>query len=141
MLDEFFGPKQVGLNELRDFFEHCHTVNETSHWIAELKGKEVSRGPIKEIIETAYKLNKEDFEPAKLSSLRYKHPDLWKYSEQQLKMIVESLEKLVPGFVNINNDVISIQAHPDKILNEINKTFSANVPAEFLEIYFEAFEI
>jgi len=135
------GPKQVGLNELRDFFEHCHTVNETSHWIAELKGKEVSRGPIKEIIETAYKLNKEDFEPAKLSSLRYKHPDLWKYSEQQLKMIVESLEKLVPGFVNINNDVISIQAHPHKILNEINKTFSANVPAEFLEIYFEAFEI
>lgn len=73
-------PKQLGLNDLKDFFETCHTVIETSNWIEKLSTKKVERGPIKELLETVYSLNKEDTEPAHLFAIRQKNSILNKYS-------------------------------------------------------------
>jgi len=134
-------PKLVGLKELRDFFENCHTVIETTAWIKTIRDRDVNRGPIKELLQTAYDIIKNDKEPANLNALRYANTELKKHSIDDLKTLAQSLERLVPGFISIANDVISLQAPPDKILNAINQTFSSDVPAEFLDVYLKAFSV
>jgi hypothetical protein len=135
------GPKQVGFNELREFFKTCHTVIETSTWIKNIKEREVDRGPIKELLETAYQIIKTDKEPADLSALRHSHATLKKYSSEQLRTLVQSVEKMVPGYISISNDVVSLQAPPDKILTASNRTFATEIPPEFMDIYLKAFSL
>lgn len=132
-------PKLVGLKELKTFFETCHTVIETSGWIQAIKEREVNRGPIKELLESAFQIIKTDNEPAHLQALRHSNPVLKKHSLEDLRTLTQSLERLVPGYINISNDIVSLQAPPEKILSAINHTFTTEVPAEFLDIYLKAF--
>jgi hypothetical protein len=134
-------PKQLGLKELRDLFENCHTVPETSAWIKKLKDKEVNRGPIKELLETAFNQFVTDKEPPNLHALRQLNPELKKCTIEQLKNLVLSLAQIVPGYISLQGDVISLQAPPDKILNTINQSFATNIPPEFRAIYLKAFDI
>jgi hypothetical protein len=135
------GPKQVGLNELQDFFQNCHTVNETSAWIGKIRKKEVNRGPIKELVHAVFDLNKSDREPATLTALRQFRSELKPYSVKELRTMVESLQKLVPGYLSIQKEVVSINAKPEKILAVLNSVVTTDVPAEFLDIYMKAFKI
>jgi hypothetical protein len=132
-------PKLVGLKELRDFFENCHTVTETTNWIKRIRDREVNRGPIKELLQTAYDIIRNDKEPANLNALRYANAELKKHSVEELRTLAQSLERLIPGFINIANDVISLQAPPDKILGAINQTFATDIPPAFMDIYLKAF--
>jgi len=133
-------PKQIGLKQLRDFFENCHTVIETTGWINTIKNKVVTKGPIKELLEEAFKLIKTDTEPAFLSAMRMSNPELKKHSLDNLKSLVQSLERLVPNYISISTDnIVSLQVPPEKILNAINLTFATEVPSEFRDIYINAF--
>jgi hypothetical protein len=133
-------PKQIGLKQLRDFFENCHTVIETTKWINDIKTKEVTRGPVKELLEEAFKLIKTDTEPAFLSAMRISNPELKKHSIDDLKSLVQSLARLVPNYISISSDnIVSLQVPPNKILTAINQTFATEVPAEFRDIYINAF--
>ncbi len=133
-------PKQIGLKQLRNFFENCHTVIETTAWINEIKNREVSRGPIKELLEEAFILIKSDTEPAFLSALRMSNAELKKHSIDDLKSLVQSLERLVPNYISISHDnIVSLQVPPEKILNALNQTFATDVPSEFRDIYINAF--
>jgi len=132
-------PKQVGLRELKVFFEECHTVIETSQWIENLKNKQITRGPIKELLEETFKLIKSDTEPAHLRALRERNAELKKCSTEELRALIESLQRLVPGYINISNDIISLNVPPEKVLNAINQTFITDVPVEFRDMYINAF--
>ncbi len=133
-------PKQIGLKQLRDFFENNHTVIETSKWIDDMKNMQVNKGPIKELLEEAFKLIKSDTEPAYLSVIRVSHPELKKHSLDDLKSLVQSLERLVPNYISISHDgIVSLQVPPDKILKAINQTFASDVPTEFRDLYIKAF--
>lgn len=133
-------PKQVGLQELRDFFDKCHTVIETSAWINALKTKEIKRGPIKELLEAAFNLNKTDTEPSNLYALRISNSELKKYSVEELKSLVQSLVRLVPNFISLSHDnIVSLNVPPDKIMKAITTTFTSDVPLEFREMYLKAF--
>lgn len=134
-------PKQLGLTQLRELFETCHTVIETSEWIKKAKEKEVTSGPIKELLETAFELIKSDTEPAYLSALRMNNAVLKKHSIDDLRSLAQSLERLVPGYINIStDDVVSLQAPPEKILKALNHIYITDVPPEFRDIYIKAFE-
>lgn len=124
-------PKQLGLGQLRAFFHECHTVIETANWIKKLREREVSRGPIKELLETVFKQFVTDKEPPHLHALRQQHPTLKKFSIDQLRSLVQSLEQLVPGYISLQNDIVSLQAPPDKILNTINQTLLQIFPQNF----------
>lgn len=133
-------PKLIGLKEIREFFENCHTVIETKEWIEQLKAKEVTRGPIKELLEEAFKLWKSDTEPAYLSALRISNPELKKHSLDSLKSLVQSLERLVPNYISISHDgIVSLNVPPDKIMEAINQSFISDVPVDFRDIYLNAF--
>ncbi len=132
-------PKQLGLNDIKRFFETCHTVIETSTWIEQLAQKKVERGPIKELLETAYLLNKEDTEPAHLFALRQKNKLLNECSVDNLRSLVTSIERRVPGFIHLNNDIVSLNVPPHKIIEAINK-IATDVPADFSAMYLDAFK-
>lgn len=134
-------PKQLGLKDLRSLFENCHTTLETAEWIQQLKDKDVRRGPIKELLETAFNQLLTDKEPPNLHALRQLNAELKKYSVEELRNLVSSLEQLVPNYISLQNDVVSLQVKPDKILNTINQTFATDIPVEFREIYLKAFDI
>lgn len=123
------------LKEIKDFFETCHTVTETSAWIKKIKDRQVDRGPIKELLEAAFLIIRTDKEAAHLQALRHTNQELKKHSLEDLRTLVQSLERLVPGFINISNDIVSLQAPPEKILKAINQTFTTEVPPEFMDIY------
>ena len=133
-------PKQVGLNELEDLFKNCHTVSETSEWIKNLKEKKISRGPIKDLLETIYDLQKEDTEVPVLAALRMANPELKKLSIDEIRSLVLSLHRLVPELVSLNDDQVSINNPPDKILKSIDHITSTEIPPEFSDLYLKAFE-
>ncbi len=133
-------PKQIGLKQLRYFFENCHSVIETSKWINDIRTTEIPRGPIKELLEEAFKLMKTDTEPSSLYALRMSNPELKKHSIDNLKSLVQSLERLVPNYINISHDnIVSLQVPPEKILNAINQTYITDIPLEFRDIYINAY--
>lgn len=132
-------PKQLGLKELRTFFETCHSVKETSEWINNLKDRKVSIGPIRDLLNGVYELNKNDTEPASLKALRFTVHGLRQYQVEELKTFVQSIERLVPNYVHLTGDIISINNTPEKIMETINKTYTSNVPEEFLNIYMNAY--
>lgn len=132
-------PKQLGLNQLKDFFENCQTIPETSKWIEELQNKKVDIGPIKELLVGAYELMKDDTEPASLKVLRRTIDSLKPYSLEELKTLVQSIERLVPGYVHLNDDIISLNNTPEKIMETLNKAYTSDVPMEFMQMYLDSF--
>jgi hypothetical protein len=68
------------------------------------------------------------------------NPELKKHSIDDLKSLVQSLERLVPNYISISHDnIVSLQVPPDKILHAINQTFATDIPSEFQDIYINAF--
>jgi hypothetical protein len=132
-------PKQLGFLDFKDLFENCHTIIETSQWIEKVKNKEIEKQPIKELLETTYKLMKEDKEPPELGSIRVSNPTLKKLSKNDLKTLVLSLQRLVGNLVSLEGEIVSIQETPEKILSCIN-TVVNQVSPQFYDIYMKAFE-
>lgn len=137
------GPKQLGLSQLRPLFENCHSVIDTSNWINDLKDMVIDRGPIKEVLQAAYKLTKDDTERPNITAIRselkynFGLPDI---SSETIIQIIQSLKTLVPSYISYENQLVSLQNTPDIILKALNQTSSdSDVPYEFRNIYIEAF--
>lgn len=137
----YSSPKLLSLKELKGFFKDCHTVIETSEWINRLKDSKVDRGPIKELLEGAFQIMKTDKEPPHIQALRHSSGVLKNYSVDYLRTLAQSLERLVPGYISVANDVVSLQAPPEKILSAINQTFATDMPPEIREVYVKAFTV
>lgn len=132
-------PRQIGLRDLKEFFEKCHTVKETSEWISEVEKREIKKEPVKELLEATYKLTVQDKEPPDLNAIRQIDPILNTYSIEKLIVLVNSIRALVGNLISIEGTKISIQAPPRKILEIINKNVS-DVPPEVIGMYLEAFK-
>lgn len=131
-------PKQLNFTKLRELFENCHTVFETSQWIDELEGAEVERGPIREILEAIYLLVKSDTVKPNITAVRFtlkeRKPEL-DLSPEKIRSIIESLRTIIPNYISINGEDIDLQVPPEIALKQINQTYSENdVPFEFRDL-------
>lgn len=133
--------KQIGLIELQELFEKCHTVIETSAWLNKIKNKEVNKLPIKVLLETVFKLQREDTEPPIIAAVRREHESLKTISIEQIKTLIQSLKTLVPGFISLEGEVVSLQAKPQKILDVLHQVTTVDIPPEFRAAYLKAFEL
>jgi len=133
-------PKQIGLLKLRELFETCHTPAEVTVWVDQIHKNEVKIGPIKEVLEIIYDLQKNDTEPPEISAVRMKLKDKFnkQISKNDLKLLIESLKVFVPGFISVEGDKVGIQGHPNRILEVIHSSI-VNVPNELQELYLTAF--
>jgi len=134
-------PQQLCFLDFKGLFDKCYTVKDTSRWIEDIKKRKIKRGPIKELLETTYKLMKTDTEPPEISALRMKNKTLGKYSKDELRTLVESLKRLVPLMISLDLDVVSLQAPPDKILACISKALPTGLPQDITNAYLTAFEV
>lgn len=134
-------PKQIGLKRLKELFTNCYKPVDVEEWINKVQKEEVNRGPVKELLDSIYELQNEDTEPPEFSSVRMKLNDKIskKLSKKEIRSLAESLEVLVPGFINIEGEKIGIQGRPAVIMGGINSAIHNSVPTELQEIYLSAF--
>jgi len=133
-------PKQVGLADMEEMFNSCFTVIETSEWIEKINKKEIKKGPIKELAETVYLLQKNDREPPEIAALRQKNHVLGAMLKEDIKMLVTTMESLVPGFMTLEGEIVSISVKPQKFLEAVQASTNTDIPTEFREAYQRAFE-
>jgi len=132
-------PKQVNFLELKDFFENNFTVPETSSWIKKIIARKIEKKPIKEILYTIHSLMN-DIEPPHINAIRIKSEILGKYTVEQLKTLLISLENLVPQFIDIDSyGYISLNAHPDRIYEVINNVIENQIPTDLEKLYYDVF--
>jgi len=133
-------PKQIGLSKIRTLLDSCRSPGDVTKWIDALAEQPVSIGPVKDLIETIYELQRNDTEAPEIASVRLKLNGLIEkpISRPALKSLIESLRVLVPGFVSVDGDRIGIQARPAKVMDVINGAIN-QVPNEFQQIYLDAF--
>ena len=136
-------PKQIGLNKIRDLFDSCYSPLDVKNWIDEVQEDVVDVGPVKELLETIYDLQKSDTEPPEIASVRVnlnsKLPKGVNLSKDRIRAMIESLETFIPGFISLEGEQIGIQGTPDKIFSVVSAQINASVPGELQEIYLEAF--
>ncbi len=132
------GPKQVSLAKLKDLFETCATPNEAAEWIATIESSQVTPPPYIEIIETAYKMQKEDSERPTLSSIRISNEILKKAKKSEIKGWVEILVRQLPSFISLDEEVISLNMSPDKIKKELQR-INSDLPPKYREMHKDAF--
>jgi hypothetical protein len=140
------GPKFLGLSKLRDLFENCHTVIETSKWIEDLRNSRIERGPIKEILEAAFELIKNDIERPKISAIRQvlinKHSHLKDITSARITQIAQGIETIVPNYISVSTDEISLQNTPEIILKAINQiSAGGDIPYEYRNMFMDAFKL
>ncbi len=61
-------------------------------------------------------------------------------SKDDIRSLVLSLERLVPGYLSLENEIVSIQAKPEKILDSINHVTAHDIAPEFRSAYINAFD-
>lgn len=135
-------PKQIGLKKLRELFETCYTPLEVSAWVDSIEESNVERGPINELLQVIYTLQKNDSEPPELASVRYKlNQDIGgNYSKNDLKDLIQSLKILVPGFINLENERVNLNQNP-RLIKEALGLATNSIPLDFQNLYIEALQI
>lgn len=134
-------PKQVGLGKLKNLFDTCYAPFEVSQWVDRLENEVVISPPYYEIIEVIYELQKEDNEPPEVAIIRHKLKEKLNmpFSTSQVASYIDTLKKIVPGYVSVEDKKIGVQAAPEVVKNVISKTInSAEIPSD-IKIMYEAF--
>ena len=72
--------------------------------------------------------------------MKNSYEELKDISKDDIRTLVQSLERLVPGYVSLENGIVSIQAKPQKILDTINHVTAHDIAPEFRDAYLKAFE-
>lgn len=126
------GPHRVNLYDFREFFENCITPSQTAEWISNLEDKEVVVEPYHALIDLAHKMQFDDTEPLTVQALRVNDEKFKKYSSDDIKRMLRTLEHQVPGLVSLNGNVISINQKPAVIKKALKQI---SIPPEFRNIY------
>ncbi len=115
--------RPVGFPKLREFFETCYAPVETNKWVDDLESKDVPQGPIKEILEVTFELQKESPDPVKFAAVRLrlaeKCPRWATMREREVQDWCRSVRRIAGPLITITNDVVSLEQPPERIIQEI----------------------
>lgn len=126
--------RQLGFTKLESLFKDCRAASDARAWIDRILEEDVPAGPLPEILDAVWELQFNSPDPVKFAAVGVQlnnRPNVdRKYRELEIKDWLTSLRRLAGGYVSINNDVVSLEAAPVRILNEIRKT-SKELPEQF----------
>ncbi|MCF7887767.1 MAG: ATP-binding protein [Candidatus Omnitrophica bacterium] len=133
-------PKQIGLKKIKELFSSCYTPMDVSRWIDEVQNIDIVIGPVKELIEVIYKLQKTDTEPPEIAVVRRELNNITteQYSKLQIQNLLNSLQVFLPGYISIEDQSVGVQGTPEKIMEAINKAINS-VPNDLQQLYIDAF--
>ena len=138
-------PKMLTLDDIKNMLDTCHTPDEVKKWIDELAKRPIIKDSlIKPFIDTIYKLQALDVEPAYLPAIRVHmqkdHPELNNLlSIPSLEGLAKSLVRLVPKYISFDGSIVAITQKPDRILQELHIQIESVTPA-YHELYLNAFQ-
>jgi hypothetical protein len=134
-------PHQISLLKLRELFETCYTPIEVTEWIDKIQNEKVKIGPIREVLEIIYDLQRNDTEPPAIATVRMKFNEKsknGKISSPELKSLIESLRVFIPALISLEGDKVGIQGRPDKLMEVIHANIG-EMDYGFRELYLSAF--
>ena len=111
--------RQLGLSKLRDLFAKCRTPREVHKWINHVASEPVPEMPLADILEAIYELQDESPDPVKFAAVRMQRRSLRRYRETELRAWVESVRRLAGGYISVAGDIVSLEAPPEKILEQV----------------------
>lgn len=116
--------RPVGFLKLKEFFETCHSPMETKKWIDDLANETVSKGPIEEILDVIYELQKSSPDPVKFAAVRLrlaqKYPKWESMRENEVVDWARSIKRIAARLITITDDVVvSLEQSPERIIKEI----------------------
>lgn len=139
-----WAPHQIGLSKLKDLFERAYTPKEITDWVDAIEAEPVRTEPYKELLEAIFYYQKTDFEAPDVTAVRLRLNDGRNqedaFSKQDIKKWVSSLSAILPGFVEIDGEYISIKGKPDDILEMVHNTIQS-IPMELQDKYLAAFKV
>jgi hypothetical protein len=110
--------KPISLERLRGLFE-LYSPNETSDWIKRFNSERINPPPILMILNTLWKIQREDTKDApEVIALRYKEPELGKYSKDEIKGWLSSIHRLVPELLVLVGDKVQLNQKPENVLSQ-----------------------
>jgi len=126
--------RQLGFTRLRGLFETCRASSDAKSWIDKVLEEEVPAGPLPEILDAVWELQRSSPDPVKFAAvgvqLNLRPGIVRKYREREIHEWLTSLRRLAGGYVTIHEDVISLEAAPERILQEVRIT-SKQLPEQF----------
>ncbi len=130
-------PKQIGLSRLRELFETCYAPYEVTEWINNIEKQDTLNGPYYDIIEIVYDFQRTDFEPPTTSVVRLKlnEKNATNLSVKQVSQYIEILQGIVPGYVHLEADKVSVEAAPNVIKGIISQSINTEVPLPMQQLY------
>jgi hypothetical protein len=104
----------------------------------------VKNSLIQPFVETVYKLQRVDNEPPQIPSIRVHmqndYPNLKPFlSIDNLKSIANSLMKIIPQYITIEDEIVTITTKPDRISQELHLAVQSVTPA-YYDLYLETFQ-
>jgi hypothetical protein len=111
--------RQLGLTKLRELFAKCRTPREVHKWISKVANEPVPEMPLADVLEAIYELQDESPDPVKFAAVRMQRRTLRRYREAELRAWVESVRRLAGGYVTVSGDIVSLEAPPEKILEQV----------------------
>ncbi len=126
--------RQLGFTKLRGLFENCRASSDARLWIDKVLEEEVPAGPLPEILDAVWELQRSSPDPVKFAAvgvqLNSRPNTEYKYREKEIMEWLTSLRRLAGGYVSIHNDVVTLEVAPERILQEVRKT-SKQLPEQF----------
>ena len=127
---------------MRSLFDECCTPLEVENWVDNIESEDVKSGPIRELLEVVFNLQKCDTEPPELASVRLRLNESTgeNFSKDEISLLIQSLRTFIPGFISLEGERVGIQGTPDTLMQKIH-LFSSEIPTEMRSQYHSAFGI
>lgn len=116
--------RQLGFSKLKTLFETCRSPKESHDWIRKVAAEDISGGPLPEILDAIWQLQKDSVDPVKFAAVKMQNPALKPYREREIREWMEAVRRLAGGYVTIQGDVVRLEINPEKILKTIRRLSS-----------------
>ncbi len=122
--------RQLGFSLLRELFETCRTPAQAKAWIDNLIAKKPDPGPLPDILDAIWKLQKESLDPVRFAAVTQAKKLKGKYRNKEVADWMQSARRLAGGYISIDGDVVALEAPPEKVLRQLHVQIR-KLPADF----------
>ncbi len=115
--------RPLGFTRLKQMFEKCRGPLETRKWINSILDEDIPEGPLPEILDTIFEMQKSSPDPVKFAAvaerLRLKDKKFKRIREMEIEEWMQSVRRFSGGLVYIGRDVVSLEVRPERILEQV----------------------
>jgi hypothetical protein len=110
--------KPISLEKLRELLR-LQSPEETTKWIKKFNSESFNPPPIVMVLNTVWKIQQEDTRDApEIGAIRYKETKLKDYSKDEIRSLLNSIQRLVPELVIVLGDKVQLNQSPKNVISQ-----------------------